>query len=428
MLMLSLWGLSLQERAQTLQSTRQIALQANVRELESRFAALDALPRVLLATVQQEPTALQALQTRARPFARLAKNSPTWALTMARERQEGEELVVLRPLPPGYELKSVPLETPSLYLTYCLKVGHDWYCCDLDLDYLFDKWLPDHLKRFGLTGLSWSLGPEGLPTLLADQQPPFPEHLQLRLEDAPLLRENLNLHLAGLAAIALVLLSFAAGIRLAARGIAKELEFTEACGRFMAMASHELRTPIATIKMYADILQHAPQPEKLDQHHQVIARQADRLHHLVENLLEAGALERGQRTFQLEPLNLNELVEEAVAHAEGTTVQLDLAPDLTPVRADRTATLQVLANLIHNGRQYAKELRIRTLPGQIVVSDRGPGILDKDRIFQAYQRESGQKGFGLGLPVVRNFMQGQGGRVELEDNPGGGCRFTLTFA
>ncbi len=426
--MLSLWVLSLQERAQTLHSSRQIALQANVRELESRFAALDALPRVLLAAVRQDPSSLEALQARARPFGHLTRNTPAWALTMARERQEGQELVVLRPLPPGYELKSVPLEAPPLYLTYCLRVGQDWYCCDLDLDYLFRNWLPDHLKRFGLTGLSWNLGPEGLPTLLADQQPPFPEHLQLRLDDAPLLRENRNLHLAGLAAIALVLLSFAAGIRLAARGIAKELEFTEARGRFMAMASHELRTPIATIKMYADILQHAPQPDKLEQHHQVIARQADRLHHLVENLLEAGAMERGQRTFQLQPLNLNELVEEALAHAEGATVQLDLAPDLAPVCADRTATLQVLSNLIHNGRNYAKDLHIRTLPGQIVVSDRGPGIGDKVRVFQAYQRESGQRGFGLGLPVVRSFMQGQGGRVELEDNPGGGCRFTLTFA
>lgn len=426
-LMFSLWGLSLQERAQTIQSARKVALQANLSELESRFAALDALPRVLLSSLQQQPEQLPGLQARALPFASLSKNSPAWAVHMARERQEGEELVVLRPLPPGYELKSIPAEAPALFLTYCLRRGNDWYVCDLDLAYLYRDWLPKHLERFELSGLHWELGERGLPTLLAGEQPPFPLLLEVALDDRLLLQDNLRMHLAGLVAILLVLGSSAASIRLAARGIAKEVEFTEARGRFMNMASHELRTPIATIKMYADILQHAPQPEKLEQYHQVIGRQADRLHHLVENLLEAGALERGQRTFQLQELNLNELVEEAVAHAEGLSVQLELAPDPPTVRADRTATLQVLANLIHNGQRYARDLQIRTLPNKIIVSDRGPGIQDKDRVFLAYERDSREKGFGLGLSVVRSFMEGQGGRVELDDNPGGGCRFTLTF-
>ncbi|MBN9414159.1 MAG: HAMP domain-containing histidine kinase [Candidatus Eremiobacteraeota bacterium] len=429
LLMLSLWALSLHERAQILRSNRQIALQANLRELESRFAALDDLPRVLLSSLQQQPERLAELQNRALPFASLQKNSPAWAVQMAQERQEGEELVVLRPLPPGYELKSIPLETPPLYLAYCLRRQQDWYICELDLDYLFRKWLPEHLKRFELSGLRWELSERaGLSTLLAGAQPPFPQYLEVHLEDRMLLQENLAMHLTGLIAILLVLGSSAASIRLAARGIAKELEFTEARGRFMNMASHELRTPIATIKMYADILQHASQPDKLEQYHRVIGRQADRLHHLVENLLEAGALERGQRTFHLQELNLNELVEEAVAHAEGSPVQLELASDLPHVQADRTATLQVLANLIHNGQRYAQQLQIRTQPNQIIVSDRGPGIRDKKRVFEPYQRDSQEKGFGLGLSVVRSFMQGQGGRVELDDNPGGGSRFTLTFA
>lgn len=431
LLVLSLWYLSLHERALSLQSTRQIALQANLRELAARFQAMDALPRVLLRTLEQQPDSLSELQKRAQPFASLEKNSPAWALEMARDRLEQAEngLVLLRPLPPGYELKSVPAETPPLYLAYCLRHGSDWYIFNTRLDYVLESWLPQHLDRFELPGLEWKLTEQpALPTLLADQQPPFPRYLELRLNDTILLQENLRFHLAGLAVIALVLGSFAASIRLAARGIAKELEFTEARGRFMAMASHELRTPIATIKMYSDILQNDLQADKLPRYHQVIGRQADRLHHLVENLLAAGALERGQRTFQLEPLNLNQLVEEAVAYAEGAPVQLELAPDLRPVQADRTATLQVLANLIHNAGQYARELHIRTLPSQIIVSDRGPGIRHKEKIFQPYQRESQQQGFGLGLSVVRDFMLGQGGTVELDDNPGGGCRFTLTFA
>lgn len=430
-LVLSLWGISLRERALSLQSTRQIALQANLRELASRFEALDTLPRVLLPTLQQQPDRLTELQARAQPFASLQKNEPAWAVEMARDRldQADNGLVLLRPLPPGYELKSIASEAPTMYLTYCQQRGPDWYIFNLNLDYIYQNWLPQQIGRFGLDGLQWKISEETwLPTLLADQKPPFPRFLYVNLDDAALLQENLRLHLAGLAIITLVLASSAVSIRLAARGIAKEREFTEARARFMSMASHELRTPIATIKMYSDILQHDLQADKLEQYHQVIGRQADRLHHLVENLLEAGALERGQRTFQLQPLNLNELVEEALAHAEGCPVQLELAPDLPPVQADRTATLQVLANLIHNGRHYAKELHIRTLPKQIIVSDRGPGIRDKETIFQPYQRESQHKGFGLGLSVVRNFMQGQGGRVELDDNPGGGCRFTLTFA
>ncbi|MFN8609826.1 MAG: HAMP domain-containing sensor histidine kinase [Vulcanimicrobiota bacterium] len=430
MLLLSLWGLSLRERALSLQTNRQIALQANLRELSSRLQTLDTLPLVVLPPLQQQPQLLAELQARARPFGSVQKNAPGWAVEMARDRLDQAEngLISLRPLPPGYELKSLPDGTPPLYLTYCQQSGSDWYVFNLDLDYVFKVWLPQQVGRFGLEGLDWKISDEaGLPTLLAGRQPPFPRYLSIRLDDTQLLSENLRLHLAGLAAILLVLASSAASIRLAARGLAKEREFAEARARFMSMASHELRTPIATIKMYADILHNDLQADKLAQYHQVIGRQADRLHHLVENLLEAGALERGQRSFRLEPVDLNELVKEAVACAEGTPVQLELAPDLPPVQADRTASLQVLANLIYNGRQYATDLHIRTLPGQIIVSDRGPGIGDKSKVFQPYWRASQHKGFGLGLSVVRNFMEGQGGRVELDDNPGGGCRFTLSF-
>lgn len=432
LLLVLLWVLSLQQRALALKNARQVALQANLRELSSGFSALDSLPLVLLRTLQQQPQRLQELQKRARPFATLELNQPAWAATMARDRADQAEdgLLLLRPLPPGYEQKPLPPSLPDLYLAYCLKQpGQNWLIMNLDLEYLFEHWLSRHFERFGLSGLRWRLveGPSTLPTLLSEQNPPFPRSLQVTLDDGPLLQENLNLHLAGLAVALLVLVGFAGSLRVAAVGIQKELEFTEARSRFMAMASHELRTPIATIKMYSDILQNDLQADKLDQYHQVIARQAGRLQHLVENLLEAGALERGQRTFQRQPVDLNEIVEEAVRHAEGEGVQLDLAPNLAPVQADRAALLQVLANLIDNARQYAKDLSISTRPHQVIVSDRGPGIADKQRVFQAYQRASQKKGFGLGLSVVHNFMLGQGGRVELDDNPGGGARFTLHF-
>lgn len=415
-----------------LRQARQVALQANLRELAVSFSALDTLPLALLRSLQQEPQRLAELQARARPFATLERNQPGWAVEMARQRLDQAEdgLVVLRPLPPGYEQKLVPEGVPALFLAYCLQLsGDQWLVFNLDLGFLYSRWLPEHLERFGLTGLRWKLvGEGGIPTLLAGGQPPFPQQLQVELDDGPLLQENLRLHLGGLAVAVLVLAGFGASLRLAARGLAKELEFNEARGRFMAMASHELRTPIATIKMYSDILQNDMGADKLEQYHQVIARQANRLQHLVENLLEAGALERGQRSFSPQLLNLNELVEEAVAHAEGVQVQLQLAPDLPPVRADRSATLQVLANLIDNAHKYAGSVQLSSAPGCIVVSDHGPGIADKVGIFQPYRRESAQKGFGLGLSVVRNLMLGQGGQVRLEDNPGGGARFYLEFA
>ncbi len=432
LLVLGLWFLSLQQRAQGLRQARQVALQANLRELAASFSALDTLPLELLRTLQVQPERLEELQARARPFATLQRNQPQWAVEMARQRLDQAEngLVVLRPLPPGYEQKPVPEAAPARFLAYCLQLPADqWLVFNLNLNYLYSDWLPQRLDRFGLTGLHWKLvGEGGTPTLLAEQQPPFPQQLRVELDDGPLLQENLRLHLGGLAVATLVLAGFGASLQLAARGLAKELEFNEARGRFMAMASHELRTPIATIKMYSDILQNDMGADKQEQYHQVIARQANRLQHLVENLLEAGALERGQRSFSPQLLNLNELVEEAVAHAEGVQVQLELAPDLPPVRADRSATLQVLANLIDNAHKYAGSVQLSSAPGQIIVSDRGPGISDKISIFQPYRRESAQKGFGLGLSVVRNLMLGQGGQVRLEDNPGGGTRFILEFS
>lgn len=431
LLVLGLWWLSLQQRATALRQTREVALQANLRDLSASFAALDNLPVVLLRSLQLDSGRLAELSARARPFGRLELNRPEWAREMAEARFDLAEhgLVVLRPLPPGYEQKPVSEQAPLQYLVYCLRTADgQWLIFNVDLDYVYQRWLPEHLDRFGLSGLKWELVQDaGEPTLLAEQRPPFPQHLLVELDDGPLLQENLQLHLAGLALALLVLAGFAAGLRLAAQGVVRELEFTEARSRFMAMASHELRTPIATIKMYSEILQNDLQADRQAQYHQVIARQARRLQHLVENLLEAGALERGQRSFTPQLLDLNQLVEEAVAYAEGVTVDLNLAADLPPVRADRSASLQVLANLLDNAHKYAGRAQIVTSPGRIEVCDNGPGIADKTGIFEPYRRESGQCGFGLGLSVVRNLMIGQGGQVKLYDQPGGGARFVLEF-
>lgn len=235
--MLGLWFLSLQQRAAALCRAREVALQANLRDLAGRFAALDTLPVVLLRSLQMDPRRLPELQARARPFASLERNQPVWAVEMARARLDLADngLVLLRPLPPGYEQRPLADGLPREYLAYCLRLPDDqWMVFNFDLEYLYHDWLSEHLQRFGLTGLAWKLVDDGgTPTLLADVSPGFPRQLMVQLDDGPILQENLRLHLAGLALAGLVLTGFAASLRLAAGGLAREHEFSEARGRFM---------------------------------------------------------------------------------------------------------------------------------------------------------------------------------------------------
>jgi two-component system sensor histidine kinase KdpD len=232
--------------------------------------------------------------------------------------------------------------------------------------------------------------------------------------------------------------------------------------------SHDLRTPLATIKASASALldpdiplPKAEQAELLG----LIDTQADRLARLVSNLLDMTRIEAGALMLQQQPLDVHELVEEAVRSlrplVDAHRVTLDVPEDLPAVNADHVLVGEVLVNLLDNAVRFASDgspiaIVARRVDGmvEISVSDRGPGIPVADRaaIFErGYVRRPGSEdagrgngaaaragaspasaagaggGSGLGLAIAKAFVDAHGGTISADEAPGGGARVSFSL-
>ena len=204
---------------------------------------------------------------------------------------------------------------------------------------------------------------------------------------------------------------------------------------FVAVASHELRTPAASVYgSLATIVGRRDQlsPEMREQLLQVAYEQADRLCRLLEQLLDLSRLDARGVRVDPKPLVLHSLLAKIAADAapEGTPVQLDVAPDLAVV-ADPLVLDRVVTNLVLNAVKYgsppivvAAEQRDRHL--RIAVEDGGDGIPDElqGRLFDRFERGDDTGGSGLGLSIARAYARAHGG--DLVYQPGeSGARFEL---
>jgi two-component system sensor histidine kinase KdpD len=209
--------------------------------------------------------------------------------------------------------------------------------------------------------------------------------------------------------------------------------------------SHDLRTPLATIKVSTSTLLDpdvSVPPADVEELLGLIDAQADRLERLVANLLDMTRIQSGSLELRPRAVAVGELVEEALAvlgsAAEGGRVKVEVAPDLPLVSADEILVRQVLANLIDNALRNGPEASPVTVAaarrgdGRVLVSvtDRGPGIApsDRGRIFEMAERaEAGGRG-GLGLAIARAFLEAHGQRIWVTEGEGGaGARFLFTL-
>ncbi|MFE3068048.1 DUF4118 domain-containing protein [Streptomyces sp. NPDC059247] len=210
----------------------------------------------------------------------------------------------------------------------------------------------------------------------------------------------------------------------------------------LAAVSHDLRTPLAGIKASVTSLRSDDVEWSEEDRAELlegIEAGADRLDHLVGNLLDMSRLETGTVTAVIRETDLDEVVPMALLGVPEDSVELDIPETLPMVAVDRGLLERAVANIVENAVKYSP-------PGQPVlvaasaladrvelrVVDRGPGVPDeaKDRIFGAFQRYGDTprgEGVGLGLAVARGFVESMGGSLAAEDTPGGGLTMTVVL-
>ena len=209
----------------------------------------------------------------------------------------------------------------------------------------------------------------------------------------------------------------------------------------LAAVSHDLRTPLASIKAASSSLmsdQIDLSPDEATILFRTIDDETDRLSALVENLLDMSRLETGAMDVISRTTDVGELVDSALAslgpRAHGVTVAID--PGVPPVETDQVLVERVVANLADNALLHGGGRPIRVEAGAVAgrvdirVIDHGPGIrpADRDVVFRPFQRlgdSANRSGVGLGLAVSRGFAEAVGGELDLEDTPGGGCTLVV---
>lgn len=217
---------------------------------------------------------------------------------------------------------------------------------------------------------------------------------------------------------------------------------------FVSNVSHELKTPLTTIRMYAEMLEagRVPTEEKKKKYLDVIVSESQRLTRLVNNVLDFSRLEQHRKKYRIEPVVLGAMLEALVEQqrprcdsAGIKLVSMPVAVDIS-VQVDRDALEQTLLNLIDNAVKYAAngkvvELNVQSLPAggvEISVMDRGPGVphSHEEKIFEKFHRvddsiTAGTPGCGLGLSIARHMMRDMGGDVVYEPRAGGGAVFKV---
>ncbi len=246
-------------------------------------------------------------------------------------------------------------------------------------------------------------------------------------------------------ALALALLG--GGLFLALRATAREMRLAAAKSAFVSNVSHELKTPLALIRLFAETLElgRVKSPEKAGEYHRIIHRESRRLTQLINNILDFSRIEAGRREYKLADSDAAAVVEEVLQSYEpqmtnaGFEVTKEIQPNLPHVLLDRDAIAQAVLNLLNNALKYSterKRIEVRVYRRDdkiaIEVADSGIGIprSEQGRIFEQFYRVStglvhDTKGSGLGLAIVKHIVEAHDGRIAVESAPGRGSRFTI---
>ena len=279
---------------------------------------------------------------------------------------------------------------------------------------------------------------------------PFPTTLyNWRLQVALLSAEGLaqravRQRLVQLGVVGLAMLIAVGGVVMVVRAAVQERRLAALRNDFVANVSHELKTPLSSVRMFAELLltRRVSSLEKEREYLQIIVGESERLSSLIDNVLDFAKLERGKDAYEMAPCEVDAVVRAAVevlryrAEREHLTLTLDIAPARTI--ADARAVELAVINLLDNALKYAHDsnsidVRVSTHREEVCidVSDQGPGIAraEQERIFDRFVRgdaaQNGRvRGSGIGLALVKHIADAHGGRISLQSPLPGSDRGT----
>jgi signal transduction histidine kinase len=273
--------------------------------------------------------------------------------------------------------------------------------------------------------------------------------LQLRYRDRSIEQEVRRLAIAKTALIGFIDVMLLAGLGLVWANVKRELKLSRLKSDFVANVSHELKTPLALIRLYAETLElrRVPTDERKGEYYRVIGKESRRLTQLINNILDFSRIEAGRKEYRMVPSDIGAVARDVVESYRfaieklGFTLRLEIADELPPLELDPEAISQALINLLNNAIKYSpeqKEIAVGVARAgdrvRLSVTDRGIGIPRSEhrRIFEKFYRVETSlvhttKGSGLGLALVQHIAEAHGGTVELVSAPGEGSTFTLSL-
>jgi two-component system phosphate regulon sensor histidine kinase PhoR len=250
----------------------------------------------------------------------------------------------------------------------------------------------------------------------------------------------------GFSMVALAAAVSAWGLFLIHRTLRRERQLNEMKSQFVASVSHELRAPVASIRLMADALEEGKlPPETVKEFHRLISREGARLSTLVGNVLDHSRIERGLRTWKKEPCDLSPLIQDTLRVMEPLAKEREivLESSIAGIEAsvDADAIQQALVNLLDNAIKFSPRGSTITTSlaadeisrtWTLAVQDQGPGIpkQEQSRIFERFYRPGDElrretQGTGIGLSLVKAIAEAHSGTVTVDSQPGHGSTFTL---
>jgi signal transduction histidine kinase len=238
-----------------------------------------------------------------------------------------------------------------------------------------------------------------------------------------------------------------AGVTHTTRSYLKQQRLNELKSNFVSSVSHELRAPLASMRLMSEGLQSGRihDREKQREYYNYLVQECRRLSVLVENVLDFSRIDQNRKVYEFEPVDLGLVIESAlktmspVAAERQVRLEFSTLEKCGQVRADGLALQQAIVNLLDNaikhspaGEKVVISLEKKQNTFEILVRDRGPGVpeAERERIFERFYRLGSElrretPGVGIGLSIVKHIVEAHQGTVRVEAAAGLGAKFTI---